>query len=58
MVKFPLTKVERAKKNTNCVEVEGIKEADMIPNKLKLYTNKADDLLRILRQRVRKDLTS
>lgn len=58
MVKFPLTKVERAKKNTNCVEVEGIKEADMIPNKLKLYTNKADDLLRILSQRVRKDLTS
>ena len=56
MVKFPLTKVERAKKNTNCVEVEGIKEADMIPNKLKLYTDKADDLLRILNQRVRKDL--
>ena len=57
LVKFPLTKVERAKKNTNCIEVEGVKEAVMVPNKLKLYSEKPNELLRILNKRVRKDLT-
>jgi hypothetical protein len=55
IVKFPLTKAEKGK--GNCVEVEGIKEGQLIPNRLKLYTDKADELLRILRPRVRSEVS-
>ncbi len=57
IVKFPIKKAEKGKQG-NCVEVEGIKEADLIPYKLKLYTDNADDLLRILNQRMKKDVAA
>jgi len=57
IVKFPLVKVEKGK-DGNSVEVDGIKENDLIPYRLRLYTDRADELLRILSPRVREDLSS
>ena len=52
IVKFPLVKVEKGKDGSS-VEVEGVKENDLIPYRLKLHTDKADELLRILTPRVK-----
>lgn len=47
ILRFPLKKVSLGK-GGNAVEVEGFTEAPLIPNRLKLYTQKADELLKIL----------
>ena len=57
IVKFPILKVEKGKHGSS-VDVEGVKEADLIPYKLRLYTDNPDDLLRILNQRVKKDVSA
>lgn len=54
ILKFPLRKAEKGK-DANTIEVEGLKESDMIPYKLKLYTDKPDELLRLLNSRVKAD---
>jgi len=57
IVKFPILKAEKGKHGSS-VDVEGAKEADLIPYKLRLYTDSPDDLLRILNQRVKKDVST
>jgi len=57
IVKYPLAKVERGNDGC-CVEVEGVKEHDMIPNRLKLYTDNVDSLMRLLSPRVKAGPTS
>jgi uncharacterized membrane protein len=52
ILKFPLVRAEKGK-DMNSVEVEGVKENDLIPYRLKLCTDKVDELLRILAPRVK-----
>ena len=54
IVRFPLARAEKGKDGSS-VEVEGVKESDMIPFRLKLHTDKADELVRLLSPRVKAD---
>ena len=52
ILRFPLKKTALGK-GGNSVEVEGFSEATLIPNRLRLYTQKADELLKVLGSRVK-----
>ena len=52
ILRFPLKKTTLGK-GGNSVEVEGFSEATLIPNRLRLYTQKADELLKILGSRAK-----
>ena len=54
ILRFPLKRVALGKSG-NSVEVEGFSEAPIVPNRLRLYTEKTDELLRLLSTKLRKD---
>ncbi len=51
IVRFPLTKLN-IQKEKGFIEVESKAETSMIPNKLKLFTNKVDQLSKVLEKNV------
>ena len=53
ILRFPLKKASLGR-GGNAVEVEGFTEASLIPNRLKLYTQKADELFKILSSRIKR----
>ena len=52
ILRFPLKKTALGKGGRS-VEVEGFSEAPLIPNRLRLYTQEVDELLKVLSSRVK-----
>jgi hypothetical protein len=51
ILRFPLKKAEKGRE-ANCVEVDGLKENDLVPYRLKLCTDKVEELVKLLAPRV------
>jgi len=51
ILRFPLKKAEKGRE-ANCVEVDGLKENDLVPHRLKLCTDKVEELVKLLAPRV------
>jgi hypothetical protein len=51
ILRFPLKRAEKGRE-ANCVEVDGLKENDLVPHRLKLCTDKVEELVKLLAPRV------